>query len=90
MGIDLSEISSERHVHEGGGACFRARVERDFFLHNQPSELRQALGIERFIVKVAGEPRGIEQPRQIVRGEVRDAGIAEAQHWHVVRQVERA
>jgi len=90
MGIDLTEIPIKRHVHEGGGARLRARIDRDFFLHNKPAELRQSLGVERLVVEVAGETRGVEQPCQIFRVEVRDAGIAEAQHRHLVRQIERA
>ena len=64
MGIDLAEIPIERHVHERGGTRFWAMVKCDFFLHNQPAKLRQALGIEQLIVKVAGEPRGVNGANQ--------------------------
>ena len=40
MGIDLTEIPIERHVHEWGGARFRARVQRNFFFYYEPAELR--------------------------------------------------
>ena len=52
-----------------------ARIECDFVFHNEPAELRQALGFEGLVVEVAGETRCVEQPRQIVGAEVRDAAL---------------